>query len=60
MGNPFWFKRLGGTVAISAVGMFGSGGGWGIPIAPSTLMVTVGGSRPSPATWPGNCPIGNC
>jgi pyruvate/2-oxoglutarate dehydrogenase complex dihydrolipoamide acyltransferase (E2) component len=28
--------------------MFGSGGGWGIPIAPPTLMVTVGGISTQP------------
>jgi pyruvate/2-oxoglutarate dehydrogenase complex dihydrolipoamide acyltransferase (E2) component len=43
LGNPEWFKRLGGTVGISSVGMFGPAGGWGIPIAPPTLMITVGG-----------------
>lgn len=43
MRNPRWFKRLGGTVGLSAVGMFGPVGGWGIPLAPPTLMVTVGG-----------------
>jgi len=48
MRNPFWFKRAGGTVGMSAVGMFGSGGGWGIPIAPCTLMITVGGIATKP------------
>lgn len=43
MGHPRWFKRFGGTVAVSAVGMFTEGGGWGIPLTPTTLMVTVGG-----------------
>lgn len=43
MGRPTWFKRFGGTVAVSAVGMFASGGGWGVPLTPTTLMVTVGG-----------------
>ena len=47
MGNPFLFRKLGGTVGLSAVGMFGSGG-WGIPIAPPTLMVTVGGITRKP------------
>jgi pyruvate/2-oxoglutarate dehydrogenase complex dihydrolipoamide acyltransferase (E2) component len=28
--------------------MFGRGGGWGIPIAPCTLMVTVGGIARKP------------
>jgi pyruvate/2-oxoglutarate dehydrogenase complex dihydrolipoamide acyltransferase (E2) component len=48
MSNPAWFKRLGGTVGLSSVGMFGAGGGWGIPIAPPTLMITVGGIATKP------------
>jgi pyruvate/2-oxoglutarate dehydrogenase complex dihydrolipoamide acyltransferase (E2) component len=48
MSNPSWFKRLGGTVGLSSVGMFGAGGGWGIPIAPPTLMITVGGIATKP------------
>lgn len=43
MGRPRWFKRFGGTVAVSAIGMFAAGGGWGVPLTPTTLMVTVGG-----------------
>ena len=46
-GNPFVFRRTGGTVGVSAVGMF-SHGGWGIAIAPPTLMVTVGGITRKP------------
>jgi pyruvate/2-oxoglutarate dehydrogenase complex dihydrolipoamide acyltransferase (E2) component len=48
MSNPRWFKRLGGTVGMSSIGMFGPGGGWGIPIAPPTLMITVGGIATKP------------
>jgi pyruvate/2-oxoglutarate dehydrogenase complex dihydrolipoamide acyltransferase (E2) component len=48
MGHPQWVKRFGGTVGMSSVGMFGPGGGWGIPIAPPTLMVTVGGIATKP------------
>src|SRR5690242_973428 len=41
--RPRLWKRIVGTVEISAVGMFGNGAGWGIPPAPAaTLMVTVG------------------
>ena len=36
-------KKYGGTVGISAVGMFGKGGGWGIPINDHTLDLTLGG-----------------
>jgi pyruvate/2-oxoglutarate dehydrogenase complex dihydrolipoamide acyltransferase (E2) component len=48
MSNPIWFKRFGGTVGMSSIGMFGPGGGWGIPIAPPTLMITVGGIATKP------------
>lgn len=41
-------KRFGGTVGLTAVGMFGSGGGWGIPLSYHTLDVTVGGIARKP------------
>lgn len=47
MGNPFLFRRFGGTVGLSSLGMFAHGG-WGIPIAPPTLMVTAGGVTRKP------------
>ena len=48
LAEPRWFKRLGGTVGMSSVGMFGAAGGWGVPVAPPTLMVTVGGIATKP------------
>ncbi len=36
-------KKYGGTVGITAVGMFGKGSGWGIPTAAHTLDITIGG-----------------
>ena len=48
MRRPVLVKRFGGTVGLSSVGMFGAAGGWGIPIAPPTLMVTVGGIAKKP------------
>ena len=48
MANPHWFKKFGGTVGLSSIGMFGTGGGWGIPIAPPTLMITLGGIATRP------------
>jgi pyruvate/2-oxoglutarate dehydrogenase complex dihydrolipoamide acyltransferase (E2) component len=36
-------KKYGGTVGITAVGMFGRGSGWGIPKAAHTLDITLGG-----------------
>lgn len=40
---PALWRRVGGTVVVTAVGMFGKGGGWGIPTVWNTLVVTVGG-----------------
>jgi pyruvate/2-oxoglutarate dehydrogenase complex dihydrolipoamide acyltransferase (E2) component len=40
---PHAMKKNGGTVMLTNVGLFGEGGGWGIPIATHTLNVTVGG-----------------
>lgn len=46
---PRLHKRVVGTVGVTAVGMFGKGRGWGIPVAASSLAVTLGGivSRPA-------------
>ena len=41
-------KRYGGTVGLTAVGMFGNGGGWGIPLSYQTLNVTLGGIAKKP------------
>ena len=46
--NPHWLKRIGGTVSVTAVGMFGEGGGWGIPIPLYTLNLTLGGIATKP------------
>ena len=40
---PCLQKKYGGTVGITAVGMFGRGSGWGIPTAAHTLDITLGG-----------------
>ena len=48
LGNPQWFKRFGGTVGLSSVGMFRTGGGWGIVMSPPTLMVVIGGVSTEP------------
>ncbi len=41
--SPRMASRFGGVVGVTAVGMFGDGPGWGIPLVPATLSVTVGG-----------------
>jgi pyruvate/2-oxoglutarate dehydrogenase complex dihydrolipoamide acyltransferase (E2) component len=43
LSNPYNWRKWGGTVALTAVGMFGDGGGWGIPLVPNTLTITLGG-----------------
>lgn len=40
---PRRWKRLAGTVAVTSVGMFGTGGGWGVSPTNYTLQLTVGG-----------------
>jgi pyruvate/2-oxoglutarate dehydrogenase complex dihydrolipoamide acyltransferase (E2) component len=42
--DPHRLRQLVGTVNVTAVGMFGEGSGWGIPVAgPIPLVLTVGG-----------------
>ena len=48
-GSPHLLKKNAGTVLVTSVGMFGSGVGWGIPLAAHTLTVTVGGIASRPA-----------
>lgn len=47
--NPHWQKKYGGTVVVTAVGMFGHGGGWGFGFLPMhTLGLTIGGIADKP------------
>jgi len=46
--NPGWLKKSFGTVGLTAVGMFGKGGGWAIPYGVHTLDVAVGGIAVKP------------
>jgi len=55
--NPRLAKQYAGTVLLTAVGMFGEGGGWGIPIAPYTLNVTLGGIAEKPGVVDGRIEI---
>jgi pyruvate/2-oxoglutarate dehydrogenase complex dihydrolipoamide acyltransferase (E2) component len=52
-GYPQVWKKYWGTVGISAVGMFGKGAGWGIPLAGQTLMITLGGIGEKPGVVDG-------
>ncbi len=46
--SPHRLKKFGGTVSLAAVGMFGKGGGWGIPMPLHTLNLTLGGMATKP------------
>ncbi len=46
--SPRRLKEMNGTVSMTAIGMFGSGGGWGIPVSNQTLQVTLGGIAEKP------------
>lgn len=53
MASPYRMKAIGGTVSVTAVGMFGEGSGWGIPIPLYTLNLTLGGIATKPAVVDG-------
>lgn len=56
--SPRLVKEYGGTVAVTAVGMFGKGCGWGIGIPPRhTLGVTLGGISEKPGLVDGGMEI---
>ena len=50
-------KKYGGTVGVSAVGMFGKGAGWGIPVNDHSLDVTLGGVASKPGVIDGQIVI---
>jgi pyruvate/2-oxoglutarate dehydrogenase complex dihydrolipoamide acyltransferase (E2) component len=45
---PHLFRKYSSSVMVTAVGMFGQGGGWGITLPNFTLTVTVGGIAKKP------------
>jgi len=51
--KPQAWKARFGTVALTSVGMFGMGGGWGIPLSSATLTVTAGGIKQKPRIMEG-------
>jgi hypothetical protein len=55
--SPSVQKKYGGTVGVSAVGMFGKGAGWGIPINDHTLDLTLGGIAQKPGIVDGQIAI---
>nr|WP_197428086.1 2-oxo acid dehydrogenase subunit E2 [Halogeometricum sp. CBA1124] len=46
--SPRLWKRVAGTVGVTSVGMFGSGGGWGVTPTNYPLQLTVGGISEKP------------
>ncbi len=55
--SPQLWKKYRGTVGITAVGMFGKGAGWGIPLPSHALWVTVGGIGEKPGVVDGHIAI---
>lgn len=55
--RPQMIKQVQGTVVLSAVGMFGSGGGWGLALPSHTLGITVGGMDEKPGVHNGRIAI---
>ena len=46
--NPPLLKEYYGTVLVTSIGMFGTGGGWGIPVPNHSLQLTLGGIGEKP------------
>jgi pyruvate/2-oxoglutarate dehydrogenase complex dihydrolipoamide acyltransferase (E2) component len=47
--SPWRMKEMLGTIAVTSVGMFGKGGGWGFSMPWNTLTVTLGGITEKPS-----------
>jgi hypothetical protein len=55
--RPQLIKQYFGTVALSSIGMFGSGGFWGIPVPNHTLQLTLGGIAARPGVVAGRIEV---
>lgn len=55
--SPRVWKQYRGTVGLTAVGMFGKGAGWGIPLPSHSLWITVGGIAEKPGVSDGHIAI---
>ena len=51
--SPQVWKKYRGTAGLTAVGMFGKGAGWGIPLPSHSLCITVGGIGEKPSVVDG-------
>ncbi len=49
--RPDLIKDLYGTVMVSSIGMFATGGGWGLPVPNHTLQLTLGGIARKPGLF---------
>jgi pyruvate/2-oxoglutarate dehydrogenase complex dihydrolipoamide acyltransferase (E2) component len=54
---PKLHKRVVGTIGVTAVGMFGKGYGWGVPVAAASLAITLGGLASKPGVIDGHIAI---
>jgi pyruvate/2-oxoglutarate dehydrogenase complex dihydrolipoamide acyltransferase (E2) component len=55
--SPHLMKKIEGTVIVTAVGMFGNGIGWGIPLTNYTLGIALGGIGEKPGVVDGRVEI---
>lgn len=55
--NARMVKDYYGTVLVSSIGMFGTGGGWGIPVPNHSLQLTLGGIQDKPGVVKGNIEV---
>jgi pyruvate/2-oxoglutarate dehydrogenase complex dihydrolipoamide acyltransferase (E2) component len=58
--SPRLWKKYVGTVYLTAVGMFGNGGGWGIAFSAHTLGIVLGGIGEKPVVVDGRIEICEC
>jgi pyruvate/2-oxoglutarate dehydrogenase complex dihydrolipoamide acyltransferase (E2) component len=56
-GSPQFRKRVEGTVMVTAIGMFGKGSAWGIPMTVYTLCLTLGGISEKPGVVQGRIEV---
>jgi pyruvate/2-oxoglutarate dehydrogenase complex dihydrolipoamide acyltransferase (E2) component len=52
LASPYRRKRYTGTATVTAVGMFGSGTGWGVPFIGHSICLTIGGVGRRPGLGP--------
>ena len=55
--NPQRLKQYYGTVLVTSIGLFGTGGGWGIPVPNHSLQLTLGGIGAKPGVVEGRIEV---